>query len=254
MLTNLRTISPPTNCPSCLSHLVWVNDALYCKSTDCPAKNSKRVEHWAKTLRIKGLGPVTIEKLDLQCIEQIYQLDLAYIEECLGSEKLAKKLDDEIQASTWASLEDLLPAFGIPLIGDTASKKICKVISCIEDIDGSTCAEAGLGPKATENLLHWWYVISDSYLNLPFNFTVKKRTTSASNGVVCISGKLSSFKNKAEATTALELAGYRVKDSLTKDVSILVNESGVESAKTKKALENGITIVTNLKDYLGDIL
>ena len=156
MLTNLRTISPPSHCPSCDSHLEWRNDILYCSSPDCPAKNSKRVEHWAKTLKIKGLGPATIEKLDLQCIEQIYQLDPVWIEECLGSEKLAKKLYEEIQASAGASLEELLPAFGIPLIGDTASKKICKVISDIEDITSETCAKAGLGPIATKNLMKWW--------------------------------------------------------------------------------------------------
>jgi NAD-dependent DNA ligase len=69
---------------------------------------------------------------------------------------------------------------------------------------------------------------------------------------VCISGKLTSFKTKAEATKALEQQGYTIKSSLTKDVTILVNESGVESAKTKKARESGITIVTDLFEILGE--
>jgi len=44
--------------------------------------------------------------------------------------------------------------------------------------------------------------------------------------------------------------GYIVKSNLTKDVTILVNESGIESAKTKQARESGIEIITDLQSYL----
>ena len=46
------------------------------------------------------------------------------------------------------------------------------------------------------------------------------------------------------------LNGIGMKSSLTKDVNFLVNESGVESAKTRTAQERGITIITNLKDLI----
>jgi DNA ligase (NAD+) len=255
-VTNLRAIVAPSRCPSCGSSLVWRTDMLYCESVSCPAKNAKALEHWAKALKIKGLGPATIEKLYIDTVEELYDLDFHFIQEALGSEKLAKKLIDEITASTGAPLEELLPAFGIPLIGKTASNKICKVIETIEDIDAETCRTAGLGPIATKNLLEWWNLFSERYHNLPFTYKVGSRTSrvNITTGVVCISGKLTSFKNKAEATEVLSKLGYTVKDTLTKDVTILVNESGIESAKTKKAVDNGTTIVTNLKEYLGDIV
>ena len=44
--------------------------------------------------------------------------------------------------------------------------------------------------------------------------------------------------------------GYLVKNSLTKDVTILVNESGVDSAKTQAARERGVQIINNLKEIL----
>ena len=44
--------------------------------------------------------------------------------------------------------------------------------------------------------------------------------------------------------------GYLVKNSLTKDVTILINESGIESAKTQAARERGVQIITNLKEIL----
>ena len=71
-------------------------------------------------------------------------------------------------------------------------------------------------------------------------------------GVVCISGKLKSFKTKAEATEVLTQKGYAVKSSVTKDVTHLVNESGVESTKTRKARDSGIIIIENLKELIGD--
>ena len=49
-----------------------------------------------------------------------------------------------------------------------------------------------------------------------------------------------------------EKYGYIVKSSMTKDVSILVNESGIESSKTQRAVSNGITIVTDISELLGE--
>ena len=48
----------------------------------------------------------------------------------------------------------------------------------------------------------------------------------------------------------LQQQGYTVKGSLTRDVTILVNESGIESAKTKSAQDKGIQIINNLLDFL----
>ena len=77
-----------------------------------------------------------------------------------------------------------------------------------------------------------------------------KALDSKGKGVVCISGKLKSYSTKAAAKKVLEKKGYLVKSSLTKDVTILVNESGINSAKQQAALEKGITIITNLKEII----
>lgn len=248
-------IEAPTNCPSCQSVLVWVNDTLYCKNSLCPAKSAKQVEHFAKTLKIKGLGPATIDKLRLESIDEIYEVDLAYTTAMLGSVKLAVKLLDEIERSKKEPLNTVLPAFGIPLVGKSAADKLSKVVADIFEIDADMCKIAGLGPKATENLMNWMESQFYTYLyDLPFDFKFSNVTSSKSGdkGIVCISGKLKSFKTKAEATAVLEERGYTVKDSLTKDVTILINESGVESAKTVKAANSGVRIVNNIKDLIGE--
>lgn len=248
----MTSIQAPTHCPSCNSELVWVNHLLYCRNTFCGSQAQKKLEHFAKTLKIKGLGPSSIEKLGLSDIDQIYSLTEAQIAESLSSEKLAEKLYAEILNSISAPLNLVLPAFSIPLIGKTATDKLSKVCKNITDINTETCEKAGLGPKATENLLSWLQTEFYSFYDgmLPFSFDFESVEQKSSKGVVCISGKLKSFKTKAEATKALDSVGYEVKSSLTKQVTILVNESGIESSKTKQARDSGVTIVTNLLDLL----
>ena len=220
----------------------------------CPAQIQKRIEHFAKTLKIKGLGPKSIEKLDLSNFHEIYSLDYNACKYALASEKLARKLVVEIDHSKNSSLNVLLPAFSIPLIGKTAATKLSTKLKSIIDIDEDKCKAAGLGPKATENLLRWYNDEFQCGLNaLPFSWEFEtSRVATETKGAVCISGKLSSFKTKADATKALSYAGYQVKATLAKDVIFLVNESGIESAKTKQARDRGITIITSLNELIGD--
>ena len=247
----MKTIVPPTVCPSCMTDLTWEKDQLFCHNTECEGQTSRKIEHFATTLKIKGLGPRTVEKLKVYSIFDLYELPLEIMIEALQSEKLAVKLHREIENSKSVELVDLLPAFSIKLIGRTASAKICSKVERILDINEETCAEAGLGPAATNNLLDWLIEeFTDGYDRLPFRWQqlTKLKEKSADNGVVCITGKLKSFKTKAAATQYLETKGYLVKSSLTKDVTILVNESGIESAKTQAARDKGVLIITNLKE------
>ena len=251
----MTSIQAPTHCPSCSSVLEWSNHLLYCRSPSCDAQSSKKLEHFAKTMKIKGLGPAAIQKLDIVDIDQLYTLSEESIAVALSSEKLAEKLYAEIQKSKEAPLNMVLPAFSIPLIGRSATEKLSTVIEHITEINEDSCQRAGLGPKATENLLDWLY--RDFYCfydgALPFSFKFEKGSRpSQVSGVVCISGKLTSFKTKAEAAKALTDLGYQVKSSLTKDVTSLVNESGIESAKTKQARNNGLQIVNNLEIFIGE--
>lgn len=250
-----EVINAPTNCPCCDSALEWSNDLLYCRNKQCGATSAKQVQHFASTLKIKGLGPSTIEKLGLASIEEIYLLTLEEITDGLKSEKLAVKLYEEIIQSKTRPLNVVLPAFGIPLVGKTAADKLSKVCNSIDDITLASCKEAGLGDKVTTNLLNW---LEDSpHLILPLNFSfsntkVTPTENSGTAGVICISGKLNSYPTKQQAQEVLESLGYIVKSTLTKDVTILVNESGKETTKTKQASASGITIVTDLKTFIGD--
>jgi len=247
-----QSIFAPSHCPSCDSELVWKNDLLYCVSSSCGEQAFKSVEHFAKTMKIKGLGPASIKKLGWTCPSEIYRTPRASILASLGSEKVTSKLLGEIVNSFNAPLELLLPAFGIPLIGKTATLKLSETVSHITEINADTCERAGLGPKATSNLLDWIENDLEFFVDImPHSWYFSDTPPPAvSKGTVCISGRLKSFKSKADATTALNAAGYDVKSSLTKQVGFLINEGGTESAKTRQARQTGVTIVTDLRSFL----
>ena len=247
-------IEIPTTCPCCSYPLELVNDQLFCRNTACGAQLGKKVEHFCKTLGIKGMGPKSVEKLDLQDLTELFYLDLDSVTVALASEKTAIKLLDEINRAKSADLATVLASFSIPLVGNTASKKICEVVEHIDQITYETCKSAGLGDKVTENLVGWLQTdFPDLREFLPFSFKSNLNSTTTSNNnskTVCITGKLSSYKTKAEAHTALEAAGYRAVESVTKTTDYLVDEEDKASTKRKKAESLGIPIITNLNTFL----
>ena len=246
-------ITIPTNCPICGSELERINDQLFCQSKTCPAKVNKRTEHFAKTLGIKGLGEKTIEKLELESFLDLYSLTLEPLTGIIG-EKLAIKLLDGIERSKVSNFATVLASMSVPLIGNTASNKLATVVNNFDEITPETCKQAGLGEKATQNLQNW---LDTEYLEikefLPFTFEKNNKTEEINKpilGVVCITGKLNSYKNKAEATKELENLGYKVVETLTKAVTVLVDEEGKGSTKRKTAEDRGIQIITNLKQFI----
>jgi len=242
----MKQIIAPTHCPSCNSALETVNSVLYCRNDQCPARGTKLIENFGKVLKITGLGPATIEKLGISDIAELYSLSESDITDAIGN-ALGTKLYANIVNSKKASLSQVLPALGIPLIGKTATDKICANIEHLSDLT-KELAQRVLGPKAAANLLE--YIEKGDWVDLPFSFETEK--TTITGDTVCITGKLKSFKTKAEATAALTSRGYKVVDSVTKTTKYVVNESGIESEKTKKARAQGTIIVNDIGNLIHD--
>ncbi len=253
----MKRIEIPTDCPSCSSELELVNEQLFCRNDYCEAKNDKKLENFVSKLKIKGLGPATMKRLQVEDIVELYKLERHEIIMRLDSEKIGNKVYEELEKSKSVDLQTLIPAFSIPLIGRSVSEKICRTVSNIRDINELTCSDAGIGPKATENLLAWLGTefYPNHYLDLlPFDFTSSYSAVEIKEvkGTVCISGKLKTYANKSHAQEVLENYGFVVKSSLTKDCTHLINESGVESAKTQTARDRGVEIITNIKYLIGE--
>jgi NAD-dependent DNA ligase len=201
---------------------------------------------------MKGFGSKTIEKLDLGDLTEIFSLEFDVLADRIGSEKVAEKLLQEIDKAKSADLATVLSSFSIPLIGQTASKKIASAVGCVEDITESACKTAGLGEKATQNLLYFLqYDLPEMKEFLPFSFQSGKSSTVASTGkTICVTGKLKTFKTKSQAYEALQQAGYVVVESVTKTLCFLVDEENKNSTKRQKADTLGVTIIPNLENFL----
>jgi len=249
-------IEIPTNCPCCNYKLELVNDQLFCRNQACSAQLEKKVEHFCKTLGIKGMGSKTIEKLQLADITELYYLEQDQVCSAVNSERVGLKLLAEIERSRSADLATVLSAFSIPLIGRTASTKLCSVVNHVDEINVTTCKQAGLGDKATQNLLSWLETeFCEIRHFLPFSFRAEQTSTTAISGKnICITGKLSSFKTKAEAYKQLEQLGYTVVESVTKTTNYLVDEEDKGSTKRKKAEQLGIKIITNLDTFIKETI
>lgn len=240
----------PSTCPCCSSILTQVNDQLFCVNKSCPDQLGKRLEHFTKVLSIKGLGPKTLEKLELEDLLDLFYMEPATIKHALG-DKIGTKILSEIEsAANNATLATVIESFGIPLVGGTASVKIASKVKTIDEITPEICKTAGLGDKVTSNLMKW---VTTEYQEIkafmPFKFPSMQQSSNTGK-TVCITGKISSYKTKAEAGVALAAAGFRLVESVTKTLDYLVDEEDKASTKRAKAEQYGIPIITDLNDLL----
>lgn len=246
----MKKIEIPTECPACSYKLEMQEMQLFCRNTACSARMTKQILHFCKTLEIKGMGEKTLEKLDLADITELFALTVDTVTGRLGSAVMANKLVNEIEKAKNASLSNIIASFGVPLIGNTAATKLTSVVTSIDDINTDTCKAAGLGDKATSYLLEF---LSGDFAEmrpfLPFKFT-SEVTIQQQGETVCITGKLKSFKTKADAEAELQKAGFRVVPTVTKTTNYLVDETDKSSTKRVKADTFGIVIINDLSQFL----
>ena len=239
-------IQIPTQCPSCNSDLEQVNSQLFCRNKECPAQSFKKVEAFVKKMRIKGLGPASISKLGFVRPLEIYDTHEDTYVEILG-EKIGRKIYNEVQNSCLTTFGTFLSALSIPLIGDTASKKVGTVASNIGELLDVELHNV-LGVIAMDNLLEYIENNETELLELEscmtFGIVVPNVVPQGSKGKVCITGKLNDFSNRAKAKEFLEEHGYTVTTTISGATEYLVCEDGSTSSKIKKAESLGIPIVS----------
>jgi len=184
-------IEIPNICPSCSSELERINDQLFWRSATCQAQQTKIVEKYANKVKIKGLGPAAIQKLDLVNISDIYELTEDILEVVLGKNGI--KVYQEIQKKTSISLDLFLGSASIPLVGQTTAKKIT---TDIDSITKESLMKDGIGDKASSNLIEW-LKINTIPEQIKFIEQEKPKETSIT---ICVSGRI---KNYTKASLAV---------------------------------------------------
>lgn len=225
--------------------LVTLNDQLYCVNEECSAICIKTLEHFAKVMKIKGLGPKSIEKLDLVSVIDIYSLTEEDLINALGQAN-GSKVHTQIQETLTADLATVLQALSIPRVGQVTSAKLASVIQSLSDIDKNACVRAGIGSAITESILQWVDRNKDLINSLPIQFSKVKYVP---NKVVCISGSVAEYKNRDTLKKYLATLGYSVADNVTAKTVALICEENSNSTKVQQAIKNNIPILT-LKELI----
>lgn len=202
--------------------------------------HSKILEHFVKTLEIKGLGPANIAKMELN-----HPLDIftATDWDRIGANGI--KIQDEIEKAKNKPYELVLAALGIPGVGKSVAKLVVQKIPAFYNLKDIQYTDIkGIGPSTIDSILTWLEENEEWVTQLPLQLeqtiTVDELLKSPGRKV-CVTGKLDMTRN--DITEHLEKLGFKVVSSVTKDCYALITAGDTTSSKYEKAMQLGINIV-----------
>lgn len=211
---------------------------------------SKVLEHFVKTMEIKGLGPANIEKMKFAHPVDIFEADNWDVLGANGS-----KILEELDKAKTKPYELVLAALGIPGVGKSVAKLIVTKIPAFKNLKDIEHVEIrGIGPATIDSILGWLEENEEWVSQLPLQL---EQSTSVSTLLgnpgkkVCITGKMDMTRN--DLAEILEKQGFKVTSTVTKDCYALITGGDTTSSKFVKAKQLGITIIdywSSKKDVL----
>jgi len=201
---------------------------------------SKVLEHFIKTLDVKGLGPASVKKMGLTHPVDLFE-DQNW--DKLGAN--GSKVEAEIERTKTKPYDIVLASLGISGVGRRAAKLIVSKIPAFRNLrDIETTEIKGIGPSTVESVLSWldeneeW--VNTLPLQLEQNVTVEDVVGTPARKV-CITGKLD--MTRGDLGDRLEKFGFKVTSTVTKDCYALITGGDTTSSKYKRAVTLGVTII-----------
>ena len=277
----------PAICPSCSNSLEEVSGSdgalsLICKGSNCSAQNIKNLNHWMKTLGVKGIAGSTIEKLiDASVVQKPGDFYRFTVDELLNV-GFTKRTAVLIVARVWmvnspenikdddlvidaikghSALKIKIPlakffaAFGMKNAGKEAGRILEKEIGDWNKIKQITESELlefdGIGPTMAKEIVQYFKDNENMIKDVEqyFRFEVKVVTGKFGGKNFVLSGSLDGGKDYWRSE--IEAKGGTIKGSVSKKTDYLVAGDG-SGSKTDKAIELNIPILT--VDELEDLL
>ena len=256
----------PTECPICGGKLEVVcevdTEVLICTNEMCEGKLVNRLDHFCgkKGLDIKGLSKATLGKLvdwgwvdgfaSLYCLHQ-------YRDEWINKPGFGTKSVDNIltaiENSRKPKLESFICALGIPHVGKTLSHELTKYFYDYKSFKMAAKDKwdfTEIDKVAYEKASAIWnfdFTEADLVDAFMFGYTVDEPAAAdnLSGESICITGKLTHFKNRDEFTKAVQDRGGKVVSSISKNTNWLVtNTPDSGTSKNVTAQKLGIPIIT----------
>jgi DNA ligase (NAD+) len=258
-----QEIPIPTVCETCNTPLVNEGTRLYCPNAECPKRLYHRLQKWIKKLGIKHFSEkLMLSKLfesgKVQHIADLYDLKVSDLTRFEGvKEKSAQKALDNLHSANKLRLEQFIAGFDIENIGERMVRKIVNAgYDTLDKIRTSSVSElsmvegfAEITAQYLRDGIHDLYpqmqdVLSNQKITIQEG---KKDMAGKLDGMTfCFTGKLDTMK-RAEAEQLVAEHGGEAKKSVVNNLTYLVTNSTEQTAKFKKAQEQGANIITEQK-------
>ena len=273
-LTRSGVSEIPKECPVCKkpTKISMENNTktLYCMNPKCQAKHVKSFSLFASrdAMNIEGLSEATLEKFIIngyvKDFTDIFHLDRyeAEIKTMEGfGEKSYENLRKRIENARKTTLPRLIYSLGIPNIGISNAKMICRALGedpkrVIRATEEELSAISGVGGGIAGTFVEYFKDTAhvDVFDRLLKEVELTKETSEEDQkfaGVnFVITGSVEHFVNRAQVKEEIEKRGGKVTGSVTSKTNYLINnDTGSGTAKNKKARELGIPIISE-EDFL----
>lgn len=260
-------INIPAICPICGEPTIIKGEngvrVLYCSNPSCEGKLINRLDHFfgKKGLDAKGLSKATFEKLIdwgwVENIKDVFKLKehKKEWEKMQGfGEKSVEKILQAIEDCKSCSLEAVISAAGIPLIGRTVGKDLSKRFGSYSEFREAVesgfdfTSFGGYGWEMHKAISDFDYseldYIVDNYLQIKEN-KKEENELKLKDLTFCVTGKVHIWKNRDSLSALIESLGGKVTGSVSKNTNYLINNDiNSTSAKNKKAQELDIPILS----------
>nr|AYC63948.1 hypothetical protein [Flabellia petiolata] len=221
-------------------------------STDCEAIQEQKIRHYAKTLKIVGLGPALIKQLvgdgSVTNAFDLYNLTPDQLVKYINiGPKTALQVVSNIQKTRSCAFQKWVVACGIPNIGPQTAKILTHYIPSVEallNFQNQPPFDAILGNVTTQQLLSW--VLANQQLLENFkHFTFTQLDQLQSEGSLygyhfVITGRFKTLKRK-QLETQIEGLGGTIQAKINKKTRYLLVGALAHSPKASGASESKLS-------------
>jgi len=256
----------PINCPSCNQSLLWEGVDLVCKNIECQNIGYSNLRIWVKNIaEVEGISEILIfkffDELNISSLKDLYSKsynELIYkdVEENSHKGKFNQVLNKLFNETI--DFHKLLMALNIKMLGVKNANKLANNLefakvftelfnanfeNCLFPIDlvkqliGNVFSETIFNAENIKKLKNTKYAKGRIHIDI-------KQENNIEQIPVVITGKLSMKRKDFEML--LDEHNYIVKNNITKDIKYLICNELSNSTKSKRAIDLGITIISEV--------
>jgi DNA ligase (NAD+) len=261
VIKSAKSVTLPTDCPSCGTRLTWENDFLKCPNPECKGQQEQTISHFFRTLgNADWFGIKTIQRLvagGFNTLQKIYSLTERELLDLGFGPVQTQNLLEAVSFSRTRPVEDwrFLAAFGISDLGKGDSRKILEhhrlenlEYLTVEDLlkirgFGEVTAPAIVADiKKLLPVLRYMLNLSFNLTRTPLASTVSVVQSPISGQGIVFTGKMSESRSIMEA--GARRLGAQVQSAVTGNTRILVCGEDVGEKKMEKARKLGVRTIS----------